>query len=52
MTGSDGKEYWFQEIKVPQFDDKGNVTGLIGIARDVTEHKRHEEELDVPMIWL
>ena len=45
MTGSDGKEYWFQAIKVPQFDDKGNITGLVGIARDVTEQKQAEEEV-------
>jgi len=45
MTGTDGKERWFQAIKVPQFDDEGNIIGLIGIARDVTEHKRAEEVL-------
>jgi PAS domain S-box-containing protein len=45
MTGADGKEYWFQAIKVPQFDDKGNIVGLVGIARDITEHKRAEEAL-------
>ncbi len=45
MTGSDGKERWFQAIKVPQFDNKGNIIGLIGIARDITERKQAEEEL-------
>ena len=44
MTGTDGKEYWFQAIKVPKFDDKGNVVGLIGIARDITEQKRAMKE--------
>ncbi|HIJ52029.1 MAG TPA: PAS domain S-box protein [Planctomycetes bacterium] len=47
MTGSDGKEHWFQAIKVPQFDDKGNIIGLIGIARDITESKRRETELNL-----
>jgi len=47
MTGSDGKERWFQAIKVPQFDDKGNIIGLIGIARDITESKRRETELNL-----
>ncbi len=46
MTGADGKERWFQAIKVPQFDDKGNVIGLIGIARDITEHKKAAAELN------
>jgi len=40
MTGADGKKYWFEAIKVPQFDDKGRVIGLIGIARDITKRKR------------
>ncbi len=45
MTGSDGKERWFQAIKVPQFDSKGNIIGLIGIARDITALKHAEETL-------
>jgi len=45
MTGTDGKERWFQAIKVPQFDDGGNITGLIGIARDITDHKKAEDAL-------
>lgn len=44
MTSADGKEYWFQAIKFPKFDDKGNVVGLIGIARDITEQKRAMKE--------
>lgn len=42
MTGRDGKGYWFQALKVPQFDDKGNIIGLVGFARDITEHKLTE----------
>jgi two-component system NtrC family sensor kinase len=45
MTGADGREYWFQAVKVPQFDDKGKIMGLVGIARDITEQKRAEEAL-------
>jgi len=45
MTRSDGEKCWFQAIKVPQYDDKGNIIGLIGIARDITERKRAEEAL-------
>ena len=45
MTGADGKEYWFQAIKVPQFDNDGKVLGLVGIARDITKRKQTEEAL-------
>ncbi|MEW6097195.1 MAG: PAS domain S-box protein [bacterium] len=45
MTDVSGKTRWFQAIKVPQFDDKGNMMGLVGIARDITERKQMEEEL-------
>jgi PAS domain S-box-containing protein len=45
MTDAEGKEYWFQAIKVPHFDTAGNITGLIGIARDITAHKRAEDQL-------
>jgi PAS domain S-box-containing protein len=45
MTGADNKEYWFQAIKVPQFDNDGKVKGLVGIARDITDLKRVENAL-------
>jgi len=51
VTGSDGKEHCFQILKVPQFDDAGNVIGLIGIATDVTERKQAEEALQ-QIEWL
>jgi len=44
MPSAGGKGFWFQTIKVPQFDDEGNVMGLVGIARDITERWRAEEE--------
>jgi PAS domain S-box-containing protein len=47
MTGTDGKHRWFQALKVPHFDDKGNIIGLIGIARDITKRKRNEDELKI-----
>jgi hypothetical protein len=39
MTSTDGKVNWFQAIKVPQCEDKGNIIGLVGIAADLVEHK-------------
>lgn len=45
MTAADGTQRWFQAIKVPQFNEKGDVIGLVGIARDITEHKQMEDKM-------
>ena len=46
MHGAGGKHFWFQAIKVPQFDARGNVMGLVGIARDITERKAAEKRIE------
>jgi PAS domain S-box-containing protein len=40
-----GKRIWLDTIKTPIYDDKGQVIGTSGIARDITEHKLAEERL-------
>ncbi len=35
----------FHTIKAPHFDANGNVLGIVGISRDITERKRWEESL-------
>jgi PAS domain S-box-containing protein len=45
MTDAEGKERWFHAIKVPQFDDRRKIVGLIGVARDITERKKAEASL-------
>ena len=45
MTAADGKEYWFQAIKVPQIDETGKIIGIVGIARDITDLMKAEEKL-------
>ncbi len=40
-----GKEYTFHIAKVPMLDGNGDIGGLCGIARDVTEQKRIEANL-------
>lgn len=35
-----GEERWVETNKVPVFDDAGNVTGVIAMAIDVTEHQQ------------
>jgi PAS domain S-box-containing protein len=39
---SSGNEIWVSTTKVPLHDDKGAVTGLVGISRDITERKHSE----------
>ncbi len=41
----DGQTRWVSATKVPIKDEYGQVTGLVGISRDITEHKRIEDDL-------
>ena len=40
-----GEVRWLLTTKVPLRDAEGNVTGIVGIGRDITERKRAEEAL-------
>jgi PAS domain S-box-containing protein len=40
-----GERKWLLTTKVPLRDQHGNIIGLVGIGRDITERKRAEEEL-------
>jgi PAS domain S-box-containing protein len=42
---SDGEVLWVSETKIPLKDETGQVIGLVGISRDVTDIKRAEETL-------
>jgi len=41
-----GDPHWFLSSKLPIVDDKGEVVGLIGINRDITQQKRAEQKLE------
>ncbi|KKY02989.1 hypothetical protein VN21_00240 [Paraclostridium benzoelyticum] len=41
-----GKKIYLEIIKTPIISDCGEVIGIIGIARDITERKEHEEALE------
>ena len=40
-----GRVQWHLSTKVPWRDEDGNIIGIIGLNRDITEHKRAEEAL-------
>ena len=45
VMGSDGQPMWLLTTKVPFRNSEGEVTGLIGIARDITEIKVSQQQL-------
>ncbi len=49
MTDAEGKKTVLETIKVPFFDRRGDVAGLVGISRDITERKCQEEDLQVAL---
>ena len=40
-----GRKRWLLTSKLPLRDPKGNILGLVGIGRDITEHKQAEDKL-------
>src|SRR5262245_4520561 len=45
VAGADGRQLWFQARGVPMLDAGGRVYRMIGVAQDITERKRREEEI-------
>lgn len=41
----DGEMRWLSSTHAPIFGDRGEVKGVLGIARDITDRKRHEEHI-------
>ena len=42
---SDGHQEVVETIKSPIYDHAGNITGVLGISRNITEHKKFESEI-------
>jgi len=40
-----GKKYWLSTTKVPLRNRAGEIVGLVGVGRDITERKRAEEKI-------
>jgi PAS domain S-box-containing protein len=41
----DATRHLFETIKTPLFDADGSLTGVLGVARDITERKQHEAHI-------
>jgi PAS domain S-box-containing protein len=42
---ADGHCAFVEAIKTPMYNSSGQIVGVLGISRDLTERKQHEEEL-------
>ena len=45
VTDERGKDRWILTVKVPFRDSRGNIVGLVGATRDITQSKEAEEKL-------
>ncbi len=45
VENSSGSKRWLLTSKIPLRDEEGNVSGLVGIGRDITERKTLENKL-------
>ena len=43
LIDAEGRKRWLLTSKLPLRDNDGHIIGLVGIGRDVTEHKQAEE---------
>ncbi len=51
-TWPTGGETWVSTTKVPVRDERGEVSGTCGISRDITRHKRLEDEREALVVEL
>jgi PAS domain S-box-containing protein len=45
LTDAQGRTSWFETVKSPLFNERAEVVGTVGIARDITGRKRAESLL-------
>jgi diguanylate cyclase (GGDEF)-like protein/PAS domain S-box-containing protein len=45
MLHKDGTHGWIESVCVPLLDDDGQMVGALGINRDISERRRHHEQL-------
>ncbi len=42
VFADDGHYAWLETIKTPMYDENGSLVGILGIAYEITERKKHE----------
>ncbi len=45
-THPDGRVTWVSTTKIPRYDKKGKIIGILGLSKDVTTRKELEEKLE------
>ncbi|PEQ10490.1 hypothetical protein B2G71_21930 [Novosphingobium sp. PC22D] len=45
FRASNGESVWAQTVYTPEFDERGELTGYVGVAIDITEQRRAAEAL-------
>ncbi len=45
MTGRDGEKLYFDTVKAPIYDAAGNLLGLVGVSRNVTERRLKDDAI-------
>ncbi len=46
VVDSNGLEHWISVTKIPRFGQSGEITGIFGINRDITDIKKSEEKYE------
>ncbi|MBP8639679.1 MAG: PAS domain S-box protein [Oscillospiraceae bacterium] len=46
VTTANGSEIFLETLKSPYYNNNGELVGLIGISRDITERKKREAEIE------
>lgn len=46
LIDPDGKKKWLLTSKIPLYDEKGSISGLVGIGHDITEKKQAYEAIE------
>ena len=45
-TYKDREDRWIAITKMPWYDEKGNIIGILGIARDISDRKKAEKKIE------